>query len=124
MLLSSERVPAEHVAGTFQLVEIALESRQNTVENGARGPAFRGVRGTDRTRLAEQEDLVVAYAENLPGNVLGLITEQCRRQYRNLVRGHLLDLFHTLFLRFGIDRNGADQTAPGERRDAVGGDAI
>ena len=70
------RVPGEDVARLVQRVEVVLELREDAVDDRFRRPAFGGVRGADRTRLAEQVDLVVAHAEDLPGDVLRGIAGQ------------------------------------------------
>ena len=82
------------------------------------------LRWTDRSGRfwLEQEDLVHAHAENLPGDVLGGVGEQVGAHRRDLFRAHLLDLLDARLLRVGLGRDGADHAGPGERRHAVGAD--
>src|SRR6185312_1655208 len=119
---SSDRVPAKNVGGTVELVERGFQRRHRVFGDGLRRPAFASLHRTQRTVLAEQENLVHAHAKNLPGDVPGCVAEQIGRHRRDLFRTHLLDLLDALLLRFSLRRNGSDQPAPGKRRNAVRAD--
>src|SRR3954451_22183524 len=78
----------------------------------------------NRARLREQEDLVVAHAENLSRYAVRLFGAQVHRERRDLLRRHLLETLDTqlLGLRFGGNR--ADHAAPRGWRDGVGADIV
>src|SRR5689334_15759157 len=53
-----DRVPAENVGGTIELVERRLQRRHRVFGDGLRRPAFAALHRTNGTVLAEQENLV------------------------------------------------------------------
>ncbi len=72
-----------------------------------------------RARLAEQEHLVVAHAENLPGDAVGAIRGEIDHERRDLLRRHLLEALDAALFLLGLGRDRIDHARPGERRDAV-----
>src|ERR1700754_1326653 len=88
----SDRIPGEDIARAVKLVERILERRYGLLGNALRRPAFAAMHRAQRAVLAEQENLVHAHAEDLPGHVLGEIAEQKGAHRRDLLRAHLLDL--------------------------------
>ena len=85
-----------------------------------RRPAFAALDAAHRARLAHQEDLVHAGGEDLAGDVLGQIARQEDGEGRDLLRPHGLDPLDPLAIRLALGRDGADEAAPGEGRDAIG----
>src|SRR6478672_11658464 len=65
----SDRVPGEDVARPVERREGRAQHRQRGLDDAFRRPALAAVGVPDRPRLAEQEDLVVADGEDLPGDV-------------------------------------------------------
>src|SRR5215475_6009465 len=88
---ASHRVPREHVARAFKRRERGTECALELLVELLRCPAVGTVDRADRARLVEQEHLVVAYAENLPGYALGAVGSKVDRERRDLLRRHLLE---------------------------------
>ena len=63
------RVPAEHVGAAVELVEMRAHRRHGVFGDGLGRPAFGALHGAQRAVLAEEDDLVVAHAENLAQQV-------------------------------------------------------
>ena len=83
-------------------------------------PAFGVVNRGHWPRLAHHHDLVATHRQYLPTDSGGIITQQKRRYGRHLLGLHRLHARQALLLSLGFTGQGADQTAPGKRRDAVG----
>src|SRR5919198_3210653 len=118
-LVELYRIPRKYVAGTFERREGGAERALELLGNLVRRPAVGAMDGTNRARLIEQENLVIAHAENLAGNPLRAIRGEIDRKRRDLFRRHLLHAFDPrLFLR-RLGRYRIDHACPGERRNAV-----
>ena len=73
-----------------------------------------------RPRLAHQKDLVAAHREDLSRHPGGQIAGEEHRHRRDFFGAHGLDALDASLLFRGLGRDGADHSAPGERRDAIG----
>src|SRR6185312_11552253 len=100
-----DRVPAENIGGTIELVERRFQRRHRVLRDGLRRPALAALHRAQRTVLAEQENLVHAHAEDLTGDVLGSVAEQVGCDGSDLFRSHLLDLLDACLLGVGLRRN-------------------
>ena len=76
--------------------------------------------GAHRAIVVEQENLVGAHAEDLSGDVLRRIGHQVHGQRCNLIGLHPLHALDPFAFGIGFAGNGADEPAPGKRRNAVG----
>src|SRR5262249_37794320 len=71
--MPSYRIPREYVGRALERGERRPERALDLLVDLFRRPAVGAMDGAHRARLVEQEDLVVAHAENLPGNSLGAV---------------------------------------------------
>src|SRR6266852_6070682 len=94
----SHRIPREHVGGTFQRRERGAERALELLVDLVGRPAVGAMDGADRARLVEQEYLVVAHAENLPGDAVGAVGGEIDRERRDLFRRHLTEALDAGFL--------------------------
>src|SRR6185437_15945492 len=77
---SSDRVPGEDFARALERRQRGPEGAFELLGDLARCPAVGAVHHPDRTRLVEQEYLIVAHGENLSGNSLGRIGAEIDRK--------------------------------------------
>jgi hypothetical protein len=99
------RVPAEHIAGTFQIKKARLERRHSLIQNGLGRPTLAAMNRSQRTRLTHQKYFIVANCKDLTIDMGRVITRQGHSQGRYFCGRHLLDSIHTglLFWRVGRD---------------------
>src|SRR5579864_8302225 len=112
-------IPREYVVGALQRRKRRAECTLELSVDLFRGPAVGAMQGADRAILIEQINLVVAHAENLPGNAGGAVGAEVDRERRDLFRRHLADAGDARLLLLGLGRDRVDHAGPGERRDAV-----
>src|SRR5262249_1469661 len=112
---TSHRVPREHVARALERRGRGPERALELLVELLRRPAVGAVDRADRARLVEQEHLVVAHAENLPGDALGTVGGEVDRERRDLLRRHLLKALDPALVFLGLRRNRIDHAGPGER---------
>src|SRR5215510_2464052 len=88
---SSHRIPREHVGGALERRERWPERALELLVKLPGRPAIGAMDGADRTRLVEQEHLVVAHREDLPADALGAIGSEIDDERRDLLRRPLLE---------------------------------
>ncbi|MBC7731880.1 MAG: SDR family NAD(P)-dependent oxidoreductase [Bacteriovorax sp.] len=91
-LTLSNRAPGEHVVGPVEQEKTGAQHRQVRVDHALRRPAFAAVRVTNRPRLAEQVDLVVAHVEDLAAHILRLVGTQADDEGRDALGHQLLQV--------------------------------
>src|SRR5215472_9716347 len=120
MAAASHRIPAEDVARPVERVERRLESGYAVLGDGLRRPALAAMDRADRPWLAHEEDLVLAYGEDLAGDIRREIAGEIDGERRDLRGRHRLHALHPRLLLGRVGGDGADEAAPSKRRDAVG----
>src|SRR4051812_36050702 len=92
----SHRVPIEHITRSLERRERLLECILQLRIELLHGPAVGSMQHPDRARLRIEEDLVVAHADDLPADTLGLVGAEVNGKRRDLVRCHLLQALDAL----------------------------
>src|SRR5215213_6762337 len=115
----SDRIPGEYFPRAVKRRERWTERALELGVELLRRPAIRTVDRADRPGLVEQEHLVVAHREDLPGDAGRLVGAEIDHQRRDLLRCHLLQPRDALLLSVGLGRDRADHAAPGKRRNRV-----
>src|SRR5262249_23817635 len=113
------RIPRKNVGRALERRERGAERTLELLCDLVRGPAVGAMNGAHRPGLAEQENLVVAHAEDLAGDPLGGVRAEIDGERGDLLRRHLLHARDALLLPRGFGRDRIDHAGPGERRDAV-----
>src|SRR5262245_14081287 len=90
MVWMSDGIPGEHVGRAFERRERWPERGLELGIDLFRRPAIGAVHDADRSGLVEQEDLVAAHPEDLPGDTLGAVGAEVDRERRDLFSRHLL----------------------------------
>src|ERR1700730_4767296 len=109
-------VPGKDVSRTVKAVEVGRHHRQGRIEHALRCPAFAAVCASDRPRLAEEENLVVAHAENLAGDVARGICAQRDHEGSHAPGHQLLQALDALLLLRRFVGYRVDHSRPRERR--------
>src|SRR5215510_15856891 len=113
---SSHRIPREQVGRAFGRRERCPERALELLVEPLWCPALRAMNRADRSRLVEQEHLVVANREDLPADALGAIGGEIDDERGDLLRRHLLEALDAALLLLGLRRDRIDHARPGERR--------
>src|SRR3954466_14490804 len=86
----SHRIPIEHITRSLERRERLLECVLQLRIELLHGPAVGAMQHPDRARLRVEEDLVVARADDLARDALGLVGAEINRKRRDLIGRHLL----------------------------------
>src|SRR5262245_35982308 len=113
------RIPGEDVAGTLERRERRPQRALELLADAFGRPAVGAMDRSDYARLAKQENLVVANAENLAGDALRVIGGEIDRKRRDLFRRHLLHALNPHLFLWCIHWDRIDHARPGKGRYAI-----
>src|SRR5262252_9330669 len=83
---NSHRVPREHVGRALERRERCPERALELLVEPLWRPAIGAMNRADRSRLVEQEHLVIAHGEDLPADALGAIGGEIDDERGDLLR--------------------------------------